>query len=108
MFGDGKQVRDLLWVGDLTDLYVSLWKQAAAVSGEPFSAISLQGSFRDYAPNGGNFRVYEQPIESPQHTTPLPPADARSLQLSPEDATASPNGRACGASDLCDHALWAS
>lgn len=38
------------------------------------------------------FRVYEQPVESPIHTSPLPPADARTLQIDPQDSTASPNG----------------
>jgi extracellular elastinolytic metalloproteinase len=42
--------------------------------------------------NSSSFRVYEQPAESPQHTTPLPPSDARSLVINPEDSTASPNG----------------
>jgi extracellular elastinolytic metalloproteinase len=39
-----------------------------------------------------DFRVYAEPIESPQHTTPLPPADARTLVVSPEDPVASPAG----------------
>ena len=38
-----------------------------------------------------SFRVYEQPIESPIHTSPLPPSDARTLVVNPEDATASPS-----------------
>ena len=38
-----------------------------------------------------SFRVYEQPVESPIHTSPLPPNDARTLVVNPEDATASPN-----------------
>lgn len=36
--------------------------------------------------------VYEQPLESPNHTSPLPPADARTFAVNPEDATASPSG----------------
>jgi extracellular elastinolytic metalloproteinase len=41
-----------------------------------------------------SYRVYAQPTESPIHTTPLPPADARSLEVNPQaNATnASPNG----------------
>ncbi len=38
------------------------------------------------------YRVYEQPVESPNHTSPSPPADARTLAVNPEDATASPLG----------------
>ena len=38
-----------------------------------------------------NFRVYEVPVESPNHTSPLPPSDARTLVVNPEDATASPS-----------------
>ncbi|MEE8525823.1 MAG: M36 family metallopeptidase, partial [Thermoanaerobaculia bacterium] len=36
------------------------------------------------------YTVYPQPVESPQHTTPLPPADARVTVLDPADLTASP------------------
>ena len=39
-----------------------------------------------------SFRVYAQPTESPQHTVPLPPADARSLVVDPADPAASPLG----------------
>ena len=39
-----------------------------------------------------DFRVYGQPVESPNHTSPLPPADARTLVVAPEDAVASPSG----------------
>ncbi len=42
--------------------------------------------------NSGTYRVYEEPVESPIHTTPLPPADARSLVVNPENGTASPSG----------------
>lgn len=42
--------------------------------------------------SAADFRVYAQPVESPQHTTPLPPADARTLVVNPEDPTASPAG----------------
>ncbi|MEM6793160.1 MAG: extracellular metalloproteinase [Acidobacteriota bacterium] len=38
-----------------------------------------------------SFRVYETPVESPNHVSPLPPSDARTLVVNPEDATASPN-----------------
>ena len=38
------------------------------------------------------YRVYAQPIESPNHTSPAPPADGRTLQVDPQDGTASPFG----------------
>ena len=38
------------------------------------------------------YQVYPQPVESPQHTTPAPPADGRVLVVDPADATASPFG----------------
>ncbi len=37
-----------------------------------------------------SYRVYAQPAESPNHVTPLPPADGRTLVVDPADATASP------------------
>jgi extracellular elastinolytic metalloproteinase len=39
-----------------------------------------------------DYRVYEQPVESPNHTSPTPPADGRTLEVDPQDATASPFG----------------
>ncbi len=42
--------------------------------------------------NSGDYRVYEQPVEDPGHTSPAPPADARTLAVDPENATASPSG----------------
>lgn len=42
--------------------------------------------------SAGSYDVYEQPVESPIHTTPLPPSDARSVAVNPEIASASPNG----------------
>ncbi|MEM9293527.1 MAG: M36 family metallopeptidase, partial [Acidobacteriota bacterium] len=38
------------------------------------------------------YRVYEAPAESPNHVTPLPPADGRVLVTDPANATASPFG----------------
>jgi extracellular elastinolytic metalloproteinase len=38
------------------------------------------------------YRVYNQPNESPNHTTPVPPADGRTLQVNPANGTASPFG----------------
>jgi extracellular elastinolytic metalloproteinase len=42
--------------------------------------------------SGARYRVYSQPTESPNHSTPLPPNDGRTLVTNPEDATASPGG----------------
>lgn len=39
-----------------------------------------------------SFRAYEEPVESPIHTSPTPPSDARTLVIDPEDTLASPNG----------------
>jgi extracellular elastinolytic metalloproteinase len=38
------------------------------------------------------YRVYNQPNESPNHATPVPPADGRTLQVNPANANASPFG----------------
>jgi hypothetical protein len=38
------------------------------------------------------YRVYPRPAESPNHTTPQPPADGRTLVNNPANATASPFG----------------
>ncbi len=38
------------------------------------------------------YKVYEMPNESPNHTAPLPPADGRSTQVNPFNATASAFG----------------
>jgi extracellular elastinolytic metalloproteinase len=38
------------------------------------------------------YQVYPQPVESPNHTSPLPPSDARIVVVDPADALASPYG----------------
>lgn len=38
------------------------------------------------------YRVYNLPNESPNHATPVPPADGRTLQVNPANGTASPFG----------------
>lgn len=37
IYGDGKQVRDVLWVGDLVDLYLSAIERIDSVAGEVFN-----------------------------------------------------------------------
>ncbi len=44
------------------------------------------------AQTDGEYTVYPLPVESPGHTTPAPPADARMLAVSPADPAASPFG----------------
>lgn len=39
-----------------------------------------------------SYRVFEQPVESPNHSPSPPPADGRTLVIDPQDATASPLG----------------
>ena len=41
---------------------------------------------------GDSYRVYQGPAESPNHVSPVPPADGRTLVTDPADATASPFG----------------
>lgn len=41
---------------------------------------------------GDQYRVYPRPVESPNHTTPLPPSDGRVLVANPFNSTASPFG----------------
>ncbi|MFC4314048.1 M36 family metallopeptidase [Steroidobacter flavus] len=38
------------------------------------------------------YRVYPQPVESPTHTSPLPPSDGRTLVVNPANSLASPFG----------------
>ena len=38
------------------------------------------------------YRVYAQPVESPTHTSPLPPSDGRTLVVNPANSLASPFG----------------
>ncbi len=41
---------------------------------------------------GDQYRVYPRPVESPNHTSPLPPADGRVLVSNPANSLASPFG----------------
>jgi extracellular elastinolytic metalloproteinase len=47
---------------------------------------------RQDSTRSATFRVYQRPVESPAQTTPLPPADSRTLAVNVENALASPNG----------------
>ncbi len=44
------------------------------------------------AVDGASYKVYSMPVESPIHTSPAPPADARSVVVDPAHAAASPFG----------------
>ena len=52
----------------------------------------IQGTVVVSPMDGSSYRVYPEPIESPNHTLPLPPADGRTTVNEPADATASPFG----------------
>ncbi len=41
---------------------------------------------------GDQYRVYPRPVESPNHTTPLPPSDGRVLAVNPANSLAAPFG----------------
>jgi extracellular elastinolytic metalloproteinase len=41
---------------------------------------------------GDSYKVYGRPVESPNHTTPLPPEDGRGIVANPAHSTASPFG----------------
>jgi len=62
---------------------------AATHSGSPF--IDIVDALTSPA-GGATYRVYAYPVESPNHTTPAPPADARTVEVDPHDAAASPLG----------------
>ncbi len=72
--------------GPLYDLTVSADARSFAGGDRARLLIANSNTF------DAEFRVYEQPVESPIHTSPLPPADARVLVINPENSTASPNG----------------
>ncbi len=42
--------------------------------------------------DGSSYKVYPLPVESPNHTSPLPPTDARTTIVEPADTLASPYG----------------
>jgi hypothetical protein len=42
--------------------------------------------------DGSSYKVYPWPVESPNHTTPLPPADGRVVVTEPADGLGSPYG----------------
>ena len=57
---------------------------------DPYDANRVMTRF-DWV-SSGLYQVYERPAESPNHVSPVPPEDGRTLALSPEDAFASPLG----------------
>ncbi|HLO53691.1 MAG TPA: M36 family metallopeptidase, partial [Saprospiraceae bacterium] len=56
-----------------------------------FEHIKLQASAMTTL-DGSSYRVYPQPVESPNHVAPFPPADGRVLVNEPADPNASPFG----------------
>ena len=71
----------------------TMWTPDAEHSFE-FNVDALTGEVwtRLDSTRSATFRVYQRPVESPAQTTPLPPADGRTLAVNPENALASPNG----------------
>ncbi len=59
---------------------------AAIVSDAP----SFTSAFAPMSPD--SYKVYPIPVESPNHTTPAPPADGRVVVTNPANSTASPFG----------------
>ncbi len=57
---------------------------------QPEQAQTSNDSSQAIAPD--QYRVYQMPVESPNHTAPAPPADGRTLSVDPADLTASPFG----------------
>ena len=72
--------------GPLYDLTVSA--QASTFAAGPADRVVT--AFNNH--KDGSYRVYSAPVESPIHTSPLPPSDARVVVTNPEDAVSSPNG----------------
>ena len=58
----------------------------------PLTALALVSAAARAQPDAAAYRVYPLPVESPIHTTPPPPADARVLVVGPARAPASPFG----------------
>ncbi|HEX9953248.1 MAG TPA: M36 family metallopeptidase, partial [Rubricoccaceae bacterium] len=56
----------------------------------PMMPLALEAA--EMTTPGAAYRVYAYPVMSPMYTTPLPPADARTLASGMEDAVASPYG----------------
>ena len=72
--------------GPLYDLTVSALPSSFAF-GPSSRLITANSNTTD-----GTYKAYEAPVESPIHTSPLPPSDARVSVVDPEDAVASPSG----------------
>ncbi|MCH9652005.1 MAG: M36 family metallopeptidase [Deltaproteobacteria bacterium] len=76
----------LTWNFQLSLLDGSHWYDLTvdAVTGQIWTALDWIAD--------DQYKVYEQPIVDPDHTTPAPPADARTIAVDPHDTTASPFG----------------
>ena len=60
---------------------------AAAAPADPLAGLhAALGAFV------GSYKVYGAPVETPNHTSPLPPADGRTVVADPSNALASPYG----------------
>ena len=66
---------------------------AAASQPSSPATTNTQGAAATQSPLApDHYRVYPMPVESPNHTTPVPPADGRTLVANPANALASPYG----------------
>lgn len=91
-------VAELVWLPITTGETRLMWNfQIYLLDGEHYFDFNVDAATGEVVTrfdwvSSADFRVYPQPVESPIHTTPQPPADARTLVVAPEDATASPGG----------------
>ena len=89
---------ELFWLPITADETRLMWNfQIDLVDGDHYYDFNVDAATGEVVTrfdwvSAADFRVYGQPVESPNHTSPLPPADARTLLVTPEDAVASPNG----------------
>ncbi|HEX8297799.1 MAG TPA: M36 family metallopeptidase, partial [Rubricoccaceae bacterium] len=64
----------------------------APVRVAPMMPLAQEAAAMTAPAGGAAYRVYAYPVIAPMYTTPLPPADARTLATGMEDAVASPYG----------------
>jgi extracellular elastinolytic metalloproteinase len=83
---DDKGRLALAWDLSIDDRTSEMWwsLRVDATTGEVLRLVSWT--------NHAQYRVYPLPVESPNHTSPLPPGDGRVLVTDPHDTTASPFG----------------